>query len=400
MKIALLSFEYPPETAFGGIGTYTWYQARALVRLGHEVHVLAGATATTAMRTSEHDGVMVHRFRRGGPLMRCLAPLGTLRMRWTRNRLENALSMYQGVRELRREHRFDVIEMPECGAEGMLVNHFMREHTVVRFHSPARLIMPFYDVSNRDMTWCSRAEGLGISGAVSLTSSSTFLANQVRRQLGVERPIRVIPNGIDVGLFDGTDQIDFRERYGLPRDRPIIFVAARLERRKGVHLLRDIAVPILQRHEATLVLAGSDPEGYVAHQVLTTLQDQPLRGTVRYLGALDQTATRSGMRQSDIFLLPSLWESCPYSCLEAMAGRRAIVASNQGGMTELIEDGVSGLLARTGDAASHVEQIETAINSPSLRARLGNAARAMVEQSFSDIDIATRSVAAYGRMTC
>ena len=50
MKIALLSFEYPPETGFGGIGTYTWYQARALVKLGHQVHVLAGATSAAALR--------------------------------------------------------------------------------------------------------------------------------------------------------------------------------------------------------------------------------------------------------------------------------------------------------------------------------------------------------------
>ena len=48
MKIALLSFEYPSETGFGGIGTYAWYHARALVKLGHQVHVLAGATAPTA----------------------------------------------------------------------------------------------------------------------------------------------------------------------------------------------------------------------------------------------------------------------------------------------------------------------------------------------------------------
>ena len=66
MKIGLLSFEYPPETGFGGIGTYTWYQARALAKLGHEVHVLAGATGETELTTSGHDGVTVHRFRSGG----------------------------------------------------------------------------------------------------------------------------------------------------------------------------------------------------------------------------------------------------------------------------------------------------------------------------------------------
>ena len=64
MKIALLSHELPPETGHGGIGTYTWYQSRALARLGAEVHVLAGASEPTPIRTTELDGVQVHRFHR------------------------------------------------------------------------------------------------------------------------------------------------------------------------------------------------------------------------------------------------------------------------------------------------------------------------------------------------
>ena len=54
--------------------------------------------------------------------------------------------MYRALKALRREHDYDVIEMPECGAEGLLVNYLMEAKTVVKFHSPARLIMPFYDV--------------------------------------------------------------------------------------------------------------------------------------------------------------------------------------------------------------------------------------------------------------
>jgi glycogen(starch) synthase len=44
MNIAILSYEYPHETGFGGIGTYSYYHARALVKLGHTVHVFAGST--------------------------------------------------------------------------------------------------------------------------------------------------------------------------------------------------------------------------------------------------------------------------------------------------------------------------------------------------------------------
>lgn len=398
MKIALLSFEYPPETGFGGIGTYTWYQARALVRLGHDVHVLAGATLATGMRTSQHDGVVVHRYRRDGALMRCLAPVGTLGMSWTRNRLENALSMYTGLRALRKQHHFDVVEMPECGAEGMLVNHLMRERTVVRFHSPARLIMPFYDVQRADITWCSRAEQMGIRGASALTSCSRFLASEVTQHLGIRQPVRVIPNGIDLDLFDTADQDDFRNTIGLPRDELMILFTGRMEARKGVHLLRDIAVPILERHDVAIVLAGQDLFDHVSETLLPQLRARQLQGSLHYAGGLGQEQIRSALRQSDIFLLPSLWESCPYSCLEAMAAGRAIVSSDQGGMPELIRHGENGLLASSGDPAAYVEQLERLIGDCELRRRLGRAARRTVEQSFTDVRTAGQAVDHYTRV--
>ena len=98
MKIALLSFEYPPETGFGGIGTYTWYQARALVKLGHKVHVLAGSTTPCALSTTEHDGVVVHRFRADDLVMKIAGLFGIRRHYWTRQRIQNAWCMYLGMK--------------------------------------------------------------------------------------------------------------------------------------------------------------------------------------------------------------------------------------------------------------------------------------------------------------
>src|SRR2546428_3000088 len=155
MKIALLSFEYPLETGFGGIGTYTWYQARALVKLGHEVHVLAGANDSTQLRMQEHDGVKVYRFRTNGRVMGSLQKLNKLRLWWTKNRLENAVSMYAGLARLRRLHHYDAVEMPECGAEGLLINNLTQAPTFVRFHSPAQLIMSYYNVRRADIACCS-----------------------------------------------------------------------------------------------------------------------------------------------------------------------------------------------------------------------------------------------------
>ena len=395
MKIALLSFEYPPETGYGGIGTYTWYQARALVKLGHEVHVLAGANESTDLRAHEHDGVTVYRFRSNGLSMRSLLTLARLRLWWTKNRIENALNMYCGLKELNRKYKYDIIEMPECGAEGLLVNNFMQATTVVKFHSPARLIMSFYDVRGADITLCSMVEQLGMRRAGAFSACSRFLAQDVRDKLGIRRPIRVVPNGIDLDLFDHAAQVDIRQKFGLPRDRLIILFSGRMERRKGIHLCKEIAASILKRYEVAFVFAGQDLFNYMSGELMPYLTGEKLRGSVHYLGRLDLNDVRSCLSQTDIFLIPSLWENCPYSCLEAMAAGRAIVSSDQGGMPELIRDGENGLLARTEDAGAFVSCLEQLIEDEGLRKRLGTAARKTIEESYTDVGVARLSIDYY-----
>src|SRR5262245_38036521 len=126
MKIALLSYEYPSETGFGGIGTYTWHHARARAKRGHPVHVLPGPRQATPLRTEGHDGVRVYRFWADDLAMRAFQRLGAFRLWWTRQRLQNAWSMYQAISALHRDHRYDVMEMPECGAEGTLVTRLLK----------------------------------------------------------------------------------------------------------------------------------------------------------------------------------------------------------------------------------------------------------------------------------
>jgi glycosyltransferase involved in cell wall biosynthesis len=396
LKIALLSFEYPPETGFGGIGTYTWHHARGLAALGHEVHVLAGAREATELRSEEHDGVHVHRFWAGGRAMQTFASLGAFRLWWTRQRLQNAWSMYHGAAALHRIHRFDVIEMPECGAEGALVTRLLSVPTVVRLHSPSWLIMPCYDVRRADIVACSMIEQRGIKGATALTSCSQFLADEAVRKLGVHRDIPVITNGLDFEWFDSSaEHVDVYAKYGLPKRRLMIVFTGRMERRKGIHLCPDIAASVLERFDVTFVLAGADLFGYVADTLLPMLANRPLKGSIHWLGALPLAELRPLVSAADIFLLPSIWENCPYSCLEAMAAGRAIVCADQGGMPELIKHDVNGLLAQSDDASSFVRQLERLIDDGALRARLGTAARQTVLSAHGHTHVAEQAVRVY-----
>ncbi len=399
LRIALLSFEYPPETGFGGIGSYTWHHARALAALGHEVHVLAGARAATALRSDTDGEVRVHRYWATGRAMQAFEGLGKYRLWWTRQRLQNAWSMYLGLRELHARHPFDVVEMPECGAEGALLTRRLRIPSVVRFHSPARLIMPTYDVRAADITLCSAVEQRGITGATALTSCSRFLADAVGDGLGVRRRIDVVSNGLDVEWFDAAaDQVDVHAKYGLPRRSLLMVFTGRMERRKGIHLCPEIARAILERHDVTFVLAGADLFNYVQQTLLPALAGATLRGSIHWIGAVPLAELRPLVAAADIFLLPSLWENCPYSCLEAMAAGRAIVTSNQGGMPELIVHDVNGLLAESDSAPAFIAQIERLVTEPGLRARLGAAARQTLLERHRHTHVAAQAVEVYRRI--
>jgi glycosyltransferase involved in cell wall biosynthesis len=394
MKIALLSYEYPWETGFGGIGTYSWYHARALSRLGHEVHVLAGATATTGLRREDHDGVCVYRFRAAPPCLKLLA-LDKRKLWWSKNRLENGFSMYKGFRQLLEENQYDIVEMPECGGEGLLINYLVRVPTLVKFHSPAKLIMPCYDVRKADHLLCSIVEQIGLRAATAYTSCSRFLAEEVRARMGIGRKIRVIPNGIDLQLFDASEQVSARDQFDIPKGKLMILFAGRMEQRKGIHLCREITAGILKKHDVAFVFAGQDLFDFMKQELLPSLNGMKLRGSVHYLGRLNLKEVRSCLTQADIFLLPSIWENCPYSCLEAMAAGRAIVSSDAGGLPELIQHGKNGLIARSGDRNAFISCLEQLIEDRDIRERLGGEARRTIEESYTDLHIARLSTEAY-----
>ena len=398
LRIALLSYEYPPETGLGGIGTYTWYQARALARLGHQVHVLAGSPEPLPLRMSEHDGVYVHRYRSDGLWKPLAGLLAAGRCYWTKQRLENAWCMYQALRQLRKRYDYDILEMPECGAEGALINWRIGLPSIVRFHGPARLIMGLYDVPQADRVLCPLVEQIAIRGASGLNSCSHYLALEVTARLGIKQQVEVIYNGIDLPLFDAEPVADLAFLYGCPKDQITILFAGRMERRKGIHLCGAIAEMVLSQRDVTFLFAGEDLFGYVQQTLLPSLADKKLSGSVRYLGKLNFQELRACARAVDIYLLPSLWENCPYSCLEAMAAGRAIVCSDQGGLPELVEHGSNGLLATTGSPESFADQLLTLIDNRDLRHALGAAARRLIELRFTDNSIAAQTENQYRRL--
>lgn len=393
MKIALLSYEYPPDTGFGGIGTYTWSQARALVRLGHDVRVVAGSLEP-GLFESEHDGVRVTRVNDTDLLMGAIGGLDGEDLPWSANRVRTATGVYRALQHLLERESYDMVEYSECGADAMIAATMLPFRRCVRFHSPARLIMESYGAAPRDQEIAGFLEQIAINRADLRIASSRFLAAEVVARMDVPPPVHVVPSGIDLDLVDRSEGIDVADRFGLPaRGAVTILFSSRLERRKGIHLLPDVCEQVLARYpHVHFVFAGDDSEGAFVHAIRPRADAIGAADRVHAVGRVTLAEVRALLRHADIHLLPTLWDNAPYACIEAMASGTAVVASDFGGLPELIEHGASGLLARTGDAASFVTAIVRLVEDVDLRERLGAGARRRIESHFTDVGVAQQTV--------
>jgi len=105
-----------------------------------------------------------------------------------------------------------------------------------------------------------------------------------------------------------------------------------------------------------------------------------------------------GMEKATVCAFPSLFENFPYTCLEAMARGAAVIGSRAGGMAEMIEHGVSGLLVEPSSPAELSAAIVSVLSDGELRRRLGGGARERVRSTFATEAIVPRMLDVYRRV--
>lgn len=182
-----------------------------------------------------------------------------------------------------------------------------------------------------------------------------------------EKKIVVLPNGVAVG-----------PRPQKTYEKHRILFLGRLCRQKGIGELMTAVSHLRSEFPDMQVMLGGiweDPE----------LRDEVARlsGTVEYLGWIEGERKQRYLDECEIFVLPSYFEGMPVSVLEAMASCCAVVASAVGGIPQMLEDGVDGILIRPKDSASLEEGLRRVLSQPLLGREMGNRARAAVEKDFS-----------------
>jgi len=193
--------------------------------------------------------------------------------------------------------------------------------------------------------------------------------------------IRVVWNGVNLNNFKTAepDKIQaFREKFGIAPEQKVVGTVTRLREEKGNRYFIEAAPQVLREFpNARFVIAGDGP---LREELETLAKKLDLDGKLHFAGFVSEVAV--ALAAMDIYVMASLMEGFPFALAEAMAAGKTVVASNVGGMKEMIQHDENGLLAPPANSAALAEALMRLLKNPTLSQRLGDAARQR-SQAFS-----------------
>jgi glycogen(starch) synthase len=401
MHIAFISYEYPPDTALGGIATYVKQAASMLSSRGHQVEVFAGSG--TRAGTGNEDGILVHRIQ---------DPAG--QGDGTRDFAERIAPLFARRHQI---SAFDVLEGPEYRAEAHRAVHLVPNiPLVVKLHTPSYLLRsmntalygparrtlsaaksilkrerPFYDYKpeeDSERTHCLNAD--------EVAAPSRAVGEKVIQEWGLDAkktafyPLSYVPNEklLHIPIETQTDVVTY---YG------------RLEMRKGVVDLAD-AIPLILKQcpQAKFRFIGrSLPSPKMGMEMKAFLAQKLARlaASVQFLEPMAPEEIPDLLADTDICVFPSLWESFGYTCLESMSAGRGVVATDPSGMAEMLREGDTyfGRLVPPQCPGEIARAVIELLQNPGQRMRFGAAARQRVLEQYSLNRVGALQEASYHR---
>jgi glycosyltransferase involved in cell wall biosynthesis len=191
------------------------------------------------------------------------------------------------------------------------------------------------------------------------------------------RKLRLVRNGVVVPAPSGND---VRAELGIHADAEVVGAIAVLRPEKALDVLVEAAALLAREFPRLRVLiAGGGPE---ETRLRSLVRDRDLGGTVSLLGL--RSDVPDVLAALDVVVLSSDREGTPLALMEAMGAGKPIVATRVGGVPDLVEDGVHGLLVPPRDPRALADAVARLLRDPRLRSRLGDRAR---ERQRSEFDI-------------
>jgi len=217
-----------------------------------------------------------------------------------------------------------------------------------------------------------------------------------RERISPEKVVTIY-NGISPEQFcQSRDREYLQKTTGIPASDRVVGTVARLASQKGViNFIRAAAQLSAGSQGLAFLVVGEGPLRAVLER---ESEARKLKGKLFFAG--DRQDVKKIMPCLDVFVLASLTEGLPLTVLEAMACRRPVVASRVGGIPEIINDGVSGLLVNPGDVSALSSAVRKLLNNEGMSGRMGNEGHNRVVQLFTARKMARDTEEVYTELIC
>ena len=379
MKIAFLTpeFPHPKMVSAGGLGTSILSLSKGLVGLGHEVSILVyGQKDDTFFVENDISFYRIKNIRLKG-LSRVL----------TQIKIEKLIN------SLFNESKVDIVEATDW--TGITSNIKPKCPVVIRLNGSDTY---FCHLDNRPVKfWNKFREKRALQNATALLSVSKYTADLTKELFSLERDITVIPNCIDINKFSSESTTKVEEN--------IILYFGTLIRKKGLLELPLIFNEVYKKNNnAKLIVIGRDASDIISGNhstwaMMQSLFDATALKNVSYIGSVAYDQIKAHVSTASVCVFPTFAEALPVSWIEAMALKKAIVASDIGWAAEIIEDSVEGFLVHPKNHNLFADRILELLENQKLRNQFGIEARKKVVQKFSIEVVAKQSADFYKKIS-
>lgn len=387
LNICLVSAEYPPETGFGGIGTYTYQLAHGLAGEGHKVTVVSKSLSKEKQYLDNEVKIyrIVDRFDRSlfQKITNRLLPY------WFDARAHSQ-AVFNKIEELSAGQNFDIIETPLWMGEGSAYDsNKVRAPLFVRLETPifkSRRIAGLPRLCG--VEWLEKKS---LQKATLIGAISRDIGRLISDHYGID-PEKIIYSPLGVRFPKLPVPIFRSDSYRL------LFVG-RLEKRKGLDELIEALSKILSSNtKITVDLVGLDthqaPGGISYEEYVSKIVPQQVRSRVRLHGFVDDNELKDLYRQCDLFIAPSRYESFGIIFLEAMGYGKPVIGTKVGGIPEIINNQV-GRVVSPNNPKEIQKAVEEIFSNEKIRKTLGRNAFKHSREKFDVSSMVENTLACY-----
>ena len=342
MRIVILSYWFLPYR-IGGSEVVVDHYAKGLAQKGHEVHVITQLDDMSLHPYELVAGFHVHRIKRWH-----IRIFGTLLY---------FLLVYRKIKKLKP----DIIHEQAIQGLGFFIKKLSNIPYII-FTQGTDLYLTSPTFLKNFIVKSS------LKSADVLIGLTQDMAQEMKKFY--PRDVVIIPNGVDLDRFRKLSRKDARRELGIKGDKKVILCVANLRAEKGHEYLVEAMESVSTHyHESTLFVVGQD---YLKGRIKDLVIKKNLQDRIFFAGFVPPDKLPKYMRAADIFVLPSLREGLPIALLEAMAAGLPIVATNVGGMPEIIKEDENGFLVEPMDSQQLAKKIIFLLQNEDIRKRFSS----------------------------